>query len=276
MANSQRNNLIYNFSSLSFIQIVNFLLSLIVIPHVIRNVGADGFGVIAVAQVVMFYLAAFTDYGFNQTATRDIAVNKSDNQKVSRIFFTVLASKIIVCLLSFVLLMILVLVVPFFNNHFKLYLLAFAFVMLNIYLCFAEFLIIWSGNVPDEIPWYLNRIHGGWWVVCSADFICHWLIPFVLLLSRDLKRNKQKMIWLTCFMIFARCLDMFWLIEPNFADAAGNLHIAGNVGILAYITVPVAVITLWAAHYMTQLQARPLINVNDPHVEEMLEPEHAH
>ena len=154
--------------------------------------------------------------------------------------------------------------------------LAFAFVMLNIYLCFAEFLIIWSGNVPDEIPWYLNRIHGGWWVVCSADFICHWLIPFVLLLSRDLKRNKQKMIWLTCFMIFARCIDMFWLIEPNFADAAGNLHIAGNVGILAYITVPVAVISLWAAYYMTQLQARPLINVNDPHVEEMLEPEHAH
>src|ERR1043166_5789302 len=129
MANSQRNNLIYNFSSLSFIQIANFLLSLIVIPHVIRNVGADGFGVIAVAQVVMFYLAAFTDYGFNQTATKDIAVNKSDNQKVSRIFFTVLASKIIVCLLAFVLLMILVLIVPFFSNHFKLYLLAFAFVI---------------------------------------------------------------------------------------------------------------------------------------------------
>ena len=104
--------------------------------------------------------------------------------------------------------------------------LAFAFVMLNIYLCFAEFLIIWSGNVPDEIPWYLNRINGGWWYVCSADFICHWLIPFCLLLSRDLKRNKQKMIWLTCFMIFARCLDMFWLIEPNFADAAGNLHLS--------------------------------------------------
>jgi hypothetical protein len=154
--------------------------------------------------------------------------------------------------------------------------LAFAFVMLNIYLNFAEFLIIWSGNVPDEIPWYLNRIRGGWWVVCSADFICHWLIPFCLLLSRDLKRNKQKMIWLTCFMIFARCLDLFWLIEPNFADAAGNLHIAGNIGILAYITVPLAVLSLWAAYYMTQLQARPLINVNDPHVEEMLEPEHAH
>ncbi|HTH53158.1 MAG TPA: hypothetical protein VL495_04345 [Edaphobacter sp.] len=153
---------------------------------------------------------------------------------------------------------------------------AFAFVMLNIYLCFAEFLIIWSGNVPDEVPWYLARIHGGWWVICSLDFICHWLIPFVLLLSRDLKRNKQKMIWLASWMIFARCLDMFWLIEPSFPDAAGNLHLSGNLGILAYITVPVAVLSVWGAVYLTELMKRPLMNVNDPHLEEMLEPEHAH
>ncbi|MDE3105519.1 MAG: hypothetical protein KGK08_10125 [Acidobacteriota bacterium] len=153
---------------------------------------------------------------------------------------------------------------------------AFAFVMLNIYLTFAEFLIIWSGNVPDEIPWYLNRIHGGWWVVCSADFIFHWVIPFTLLLSRDLKRNKNKMVWLTCWMIFARCVDMFWLIEPNFSDAAGNLHLHNNIGILAYITVPATLLSLWGAFYLTQLKARPLLNLNDPHVEEILEPEHAH
>jgi hypothetical protein len=153
---------------------------------------------------------------------------------------------------------------------------AFAFTMLNIYLCFAEFLIIWSGNIPDEIPWYLARIRGGWWVICSLDFICHWLIPFVLLLSRDLKRNKTKMIWLTGWMIFARCLDMFWLIEPNFRDAAGNLHITNNLGILAYITVPVAVLSVWGAYYLTELMKRPLVNVNDPHLEEILEAEHAH
>ena len=153
---------------------------------------------------------------------------------------------------------------------------AFAFVMLNIYLTFAEFLIIWSGNVPDEIPWYMNRIHGGWWMICTADFICHWVIPFCLLLSRELKRDKRRMIWLCSFMIFARLLDMFWLIEPNFRDAAGNLHLSGNFGILAYITVPVAVLSLWAAYYLTQLNARPLVNVNDPHLEEILEPEHAH
>jgi hypothetical protein len=154
--------------------------------------------------------------------------------------------------------------------------LAFAFVMLNIYFTFAEFLIIWSGNIPDELTWYLHRIHGGWWTICSLDVICHWVIPFCLLLSRDIKRSKSKMIWIACFMLLARLIDMFWLIEPNFNDAAGNLHIAGNLSILAYMTVPIAMIALWMVFYLTELGKRPLINVNDPHTEEILEPEHAH
>jgi hypothetical protein len=152
----------------------------------------------------------------------------------------------------------------------------FAFVMLNMYLTFGEFLIMWSGNVPEEIPWYLDRIRGGWWTICTLDFCCHWLIPFCLLLSRDLKRNKQKMLWICTFMLFARCVDLFWIIEPNFPDSAGNLHLAGNIGILAYVTVPVAVVAAWVAYYITKLMERPLVAVNDPHLEEILEPEHAH
>ena len=159
---------------------------------------------------------------------------------------------------------------------------AFAFVMLNIYLTFAEFLIIWSGNVPDEIPWYLARIRGGWWTICTLDFICHWLIPFCLLLSRNLKRDKRRLTALATFMILARCIDMFWIIEPNFRGSAFNLHLfaqpggAPNFGILAYLTVPVAVLAVWAAYYFHQMALRPLVNTNDPHLEEMLEPEHAH
>ncbi len=154
--------------------------------------------------------------------------------------------------------------------------LAFAFTMLNIYFTFAEFLIIYSGNLPDEIPWYLHRIRGGWWVICSMDAICHWIIPFCLLLSRDFKRSKTRMFWLSVFMIFARLIDMFWLIEPNFKDAAGNLHLANNYSILAYITVPIAVLAFWAFFYLTELGRRPLISLNDPHTAEVLEPEHAH
>jgi hypothetical protein len=151
----------------------------------------------------------------------------------------------------------------------------FAFVMLNIYLTFAEFLIIWSGNVPDEIPWYLSRIRGGWWVICTADFVCHWLIPFCLLLSRNLKRDKKRLSAVVMFMLFARCVDMFWIIEPNFHDAASNL-VGEGFSILAYVTVPLAVLSAWAYYFFYQLAQRPLVNINDPHLAEMLEPEHAH
>jgi hypothetical protein len=152
--------------------------------------------------------------------------------------------------------------------------LTFAFVMLNIYLTFGQFLIIWSGNLPGEINWYLDRIRGGWGVIITLDFICHWLIPFTMLLSRDLKRNKKRLILVCRIMLVAVLLNLFWLIEPNFKDAARNLHFSW--GILEYIAVPVAMIAFWVAYFCTQLKKRPLVQVNDPHLAEILEPEHAH
>jgi hypothetical protein len=150
----------------------------------------------------------------------------------------------------------------------------FAFVMLNIYLGFAQFLIIWSGNLPEEIPWYLDRIRGHWGIIITLDFIFHWLIPFTLLLSRDLKRNKKRLVLVCQWMVFAKAFDLFWLIEPNFKDAARNLHFSW--GILEYVAVPVAMASFWVAYYCANLQSRPLVQTNDPHVAEILEPEHAH
>ncbi len=149
----------------------------------------------------------------------------------------------------------------------------FAFVMLNIYLAFAQFLIIWSGNLPEEIPWYLDRIRGNWGVIITLDFVFHWLIPFTLLLSRDLKRNKKRMVRVCQWMLFAKAFDLFWLIEPNFRDAARNLHFSW--GILEYVAVPVAMISFWVAFFCTRLKTRPLVQTNDPHLAEILEPEHA-
>jgi len=150
----------------------------------------------------------------------------------------------------------------------------FAFVMLNIYLAFSQFLIIWSGNLPEEIPWYLDRIRGHWGIVITLDFIFHWLIPFTLLLSRDLKRNKKRLIAVCSWMLFAKAFDLFWLIEPNFRDAARNLHFSW--GILEYAAVPVAMAAFWFAYFSMQLKTRPLVQTNDPHLAEILEPEHAH
>jgi hypothetical protein len=152
--------------------------------------------------------------------------------------------------------------------------LAFAFVMLNIYLNFGQFLIIWSGNLPGEINWYLDRIRGNWGIIITLDFIFHWVIPFSMLLSRDLKRNKKRLLRVCQWMVFARAFDMFWLIEPNFKDAARNLHFSW--GILEYIFVPAAMFCFWLVSFCIQLKRRPVVQVNDPHLAEILEPEHAH
>jgi hypothetical protein len=152
--------------------------------------------------------------------------------------------------------------------------LAFAFVMLNIYIAYSQFLIIWSGNLPDEIPWYLDRIRGGWGVIATLDFVFHWLVPFTLLLSRDIKRNKRRLMLVCGIMIFARCWDTFWLIAPNFPDAARNLHL--SFGLFEYVTVPITVGAIWMWYYFTQLQKRPIVQTNDPHFDEIMEAQHAH
>ena len=151
--------------------------------------------------------------------------------------------------------------------------LTFAFVMLNIYLAFGQFLIIWSGNLPNEISWYLDRIRGHWGIIIFLDFVFHWLIPFTMLLSRDIKRNKKRLTRVCQWMIFAKAWDLWWLIEPNFKDSARNLHFSW--GMLEYIAVPVALVSFWIAYFCINLKTRPLVQTNDPHLAELLEPEHA-
>ena len=73
-------------------------------------------------------------------------------------------------------------------------------------------------------------------------------------------------------MVFAKAFDLFWLIEPNFRDAARNLHFSW--GILEYAAVPVAMVAFWVAFFCTRLKTRPLVQINDPHTAEILEPEH--
>jgi PST family polysaccharide transporter len=118
-----------NFLSLSFVQAINSMLQLLIIPFVIGILGAEGFGVIAVAQVLMFFLSTFTEYGFSQTATRSIAINKENAPQVSRTFFTVYFTRLLLSVLAFLILLVLVNLVPLFREHSFLYLTGFAFVV---------------------------------------------------------------------------------------------------------------------------------------------------
>jgi polysaccharide transporter, PST family len=121
MGTNYNNKLRSNFIALSIVQGTNFLLPLLVMPYVISRIGADGFGVIAVAQVCMVYLSTIADYGFNLTATRDIALYKDDPSKISTIFFTVLATRLLISTFLIILLLITMLFIPAFKSHFILY-----------------------------------------------------------------------------------------------------------------------------------------------------------
>src|SRR5258705_4839113 len=91
-----------------------------------------------------------------------------------------------------------------------------AFVMLWSYFAFSQFLIIWSGNLPEEIRWYLPRIHGAWGAIALAVIVLHFAFPFLFLLSRSLKRNAGKLVIVALLILVMRLFDLFWTITPAF------------------------------------------------------------
>ncbi len=129
MEASYKNKLFSNFIALSIVQGTNFLLPLLVMPFVIVRIGTDGFGIVAVAQVIMIFLSTISDYGFNLTATRDIALYKDDHVRISRIFFTVLTCKLLITASLLFLLLISFAIIPVFYQHFTLYTLGFTYVI---------------------------------------------------------------------------------------------------------------------------------------------------
>jgi polysaccharide transporter, PST family len=129
MSDHYSRKLVSNFLSLSIVQGTNFLLPIIVMPYVIGRIGTAGFGVISVAHVIMIYLSSISDYGFNLTATKDISLFRGDRVKISKIFFLTLASKLLITLFCFFLLLILILFIPTVHQHLSLYLLGFLYVV---------------------------------------------------------------------------------------------------------------------------------------------------
>ncbi|MBL0234726.1 MAG: flippase [Chitinophagaceae bacterium] len=119
----------YNFSYLGAIQVSNFILSLIMIPYVVSVLGAEGFGVIAVAQISIFYLSVLVDYGFNRSAIREVALFRNDRQQLSILFSTVIISRLLLSIIALVILCILVESIPLFRAHRSVYYYGFCFVL---------------------------------------------------------------------------------------------------------------------------------------------------
>lgn len=142
-----------------------------------------------------------------------------------------------------------------------------ALVMVWAYLNFSQFLIIYSGNIPEETVWYLARTRGGWQVIGVILIIFHFAVPFLILLSREIKRQPKRLAWLAAFILFMRLVDMFYLIAPSPwihppADVAG--HAAAFHFSILDIVATIGVGGIWLWYFFGELMKRPLVPVNDP------------
>jgi len=140
------------------------------------------------------------------------------------------------------------------------------FIMVWAYFSFSQWLIIWAGNLPAEITFYLKRLSNGWGSIGLFLVLFHFAIPFALLLSRPFKRDIRKLVWLAVWMMLMRYLDLFWIIEPNFSR---TLNIT-----MADIVVPIAIGGIWLWYFFRNLAALPLLPAYDPDAHEVLQPAH--
>jgi hypothetical protein len=138
------------------------------------------------------------------------------------------------------------------------------FTMVWAYFCFSQWLIIWAGNLPAEITFYLKRLSGGWGLIGLTLVLFHFAIPFGILLSRPFKRDIHRLAWLAAWLMLMRYLDLFWIIEPNFSN---TLRFT-----VADVIVPVAIGGIWLAFFFRNLAALPLLPAYDPDAHEVLEP----
>jgi hypothetical protein len=138
--------------------------------------------------------------------------------------------------------------------------LMFAFMVLWAYLSFSQFLIIWAGNLPEEIPWYISRLRGGWGWVALSLVVFHFAVPFGLLLMRGVKRRADRLLRVCLLLIAVRLVDVYWITEPAFYGQRLRIHW------MDFIT-PIAVGGLWLAMFFWQLKERSLVPVGDPRLQ---------
>lgn len=148
----------------------------------------------------------------------------------------------------------------YFHDYGKLML---AFVMLWAYFSFSQFLIIWAGNEPEEIVWYVHRIRNGWGWFALALVVFHFALPFALLLSRNLKRSSRRLAMVAVLMLAMRWIDLYWQVEPAFHDGTFYFH-------WLHLAALLAVGGLWLAAFVQQLKQRPLLPIHDPNLPEAL------
>jgi hypothetical protein len=140
-----------------------------------------------------------------------------------------------------------------------------AFVMLWAYFSFSQYLLIWSGNLPEEISWYLHRLQTGWRAIALVLIVVHFVAPFVLLLSRAIKRDPNMVGKVAAVILAARLVDLFWLIAPEFHRE--GVHVSWMD-----VVLPLTLGSIWLGCFVWQLRGRAILPVYDPQFAEALGP----
>lgn len=135
--------------------------------------------------------------------------------------------------------------------------LMFGFVILWAYMSFSQYIIQWSGDLAEEVPYYITRSSGGWQLVVWALMLFHFFVPFFVLLSRRLKRSVSTLVWIALFLILIRLVDLYWMIEPFFAETISGFNWLS-------IAAPLGIGGIWVALFLALLKRRPILSVNDP------------
>lgn len=148
--------------------------------------------------------------------------------------------------------------------------LVFAFTAFWGYLTVSQLIIIWSANMPEEITFYLNRVHGPWKTISIVVVVAHFVLPFLFLLSRDIKRRAGLLIPIGMWMVVVRWIEVEWQISPMLSHGDAThfpplwmdaLAFVGLGGIFLYV-------------FFGMLKKAPVLAYRDPYLAEYLEADH--
>jgi hypothetical protein len=144
-----------------------------------------------------------------------------------------------------------------------------ALVMIWAYFNFSQLVIIYAANIPEETPWYLRRMEGGWGIIGLVLILLHFAFPFLLLLSQDLKKRFHYLAYLAVFILLMRLVDLFYLIKPNPMIEGGYGATKSFLGSFSWMDVvaPIGVGGIWLFFFFYFLKQRPVFPYNDPYAE---------
>ncbi len=158
-----------------------------------------------------------------------------------------------------------------FHDYGKLML---AFTMFWGYMTVSQYLIIWSGNLPEEITWYLARNTQGWHIVTIFLVVGHFFFPFLLLLSAEIKRKPKRLGMIALWLLIMRWLDLHWQVAPSVLHWQHEKGLLGEQAHLAFHWLDLAAVAaiggLWFALLIGQLKNRAVLPVQDPILQEVM------